>query len=91
MRAPIGEVWRDQLVKSTLLTSMLVPLGSFKVCSDAKERVGVESNGKLPHLFIPSKTATLVPEFAVEHLPLGRTAALVPEFAVKYLPLGRTL
>ena len=50
-----------------------------------------ESNGKLPHLFIPSKTATWVPEFAMEHLPLGRIAALVPEFAVKDLPLGRTL
>ena len=49
-----------------------------------------ESNGKLPHLFIPSKTSTLIPEFAVEDLPLGRTAALVPEFAVKHLPLGRT-
>ena len=35
-----GEVRRAQLAKSTLLTSMLVPLGSFKVCSDAKERVG---------------------------------------------------
>ena len=50
-----------------------------------------ESNGKLPHQFIPIKTATLVPEFAVEDLPLGRTAALVPEFAVKDLPLGRKL
>ena len=50
-----------------------------------------ESNGKIPHLFIPSKTATLVPEFAGEGLPLGRTAALVPEFTVKDLPLGRTL
>ena len=28
-----------------------------------------ESNGKLPRLFIPSKTATLVPEFAMEDLP----------------------
>ena len=28
-----------------------------------------ESNGKLPHLFIPGKTAALVPEFAVEDLP----------------------
>ena len=36
-------------------------------------------------------TATLVPEFAVQELPLGRTAVLVPEFAVKDLPLGRTL
>ena len=43
-----------------------------------------ESNGKLPHLL-----ATLVPEFAVEDLPLDRTAAMIPEFAVKDLPLGR--
>ena len=48
-----------------------------------------ERNGKLPHLFIPSKTATLVPEFAVEDLPLDRTATLVPGFAVKDLPLGK--
>ena len=37
-----GEVRRVQLVKYTLLTSTLVPwdlLRSFKVCSDAKERV----------------------------------------------------
>ena len=46
---------------------------------------------KLPHLFIPSKTATLVPEFAVEDLPLGRTVAFVPEFEVEDLPLGRRL
>ena len=56
-----------------------------------KREWGVESNGKLPHLFIPSKTATLVPEFAMEDLPLGRTAAMVPEFVVKDLPFGRTL
>ena len=49
-----------------------------------------ESNGKLPHLFIPSKTATLVPEFAVEDLSLGITVVIVPEFAVKDLSLGRT-
>ena len=30
-----------------------------------------EVNGKLPHLFIPSETATLVPEFAVKDLPLA--------------------
>ena len=64
---------------------------SFMVCSDAKERVGAESNGKFPHLFTPSKTSTLVPEFAVKGLPLGRTATLVPEFVVKDLSLGRTL
>ena len=56
-----------------------------------KREWGAENNRKLLHLFIPSKTATLVPEFAVEDLPLRRTAALVPELAVKDLPLGRTL
>ena len=56
-----------------------------------KREWGAESSGKLPHLFIPSKTATLVSEFAVEDLPLDRTATLVPAFAVKDLPLGRTL
>ena len=50
-----------------------------------KREWGAESN-----LLIPSTTVTLVPEFAVENLPLGRTAALVPEFAVKDMPLGRT-
>ena len=45
-----------------------------------------ESNGKLPHLFTPGKTAILVPEFAMEDLPLCRNSALVPEFAVKDLP-----
>ena len=43
-----------------------------------KEREwGAESNGKLPRLFIPSKTVTLVSEFALEDLPLDRTATLV--------------
>ena len=48
-----------------------------------KREWGVESNGKLQHLSIPSKTAAWVPEFAVEGLPLSRIVALVPEFAVK--------
>ena len=47
-----------------------------------KREWGAESNGKLPHLYILSKTATLVPKFAVEDLPLDRTATLVPAFAV---------
>ena len=50
-----------------------------------------EINRKVPHLIIPSKTATLVLEFAIIDLPLDRTAALVPQFAVKDLPFGRTL
>ena len=56
-----------------------------------KREWGAETNGKLPHLSIPSKTAAWVSEFAVEDLPLSRTAALVPEFSVKDLPLGRIL
>ena len=34
-----------------------------------KREWDAKSNGKLPHLFIPGKTAALVPEFAVEDLP----------------------
>ena len=56
-----------------------------------KREWGAESNGKLRHLFNPGKTAALVPEFAVEDLPLGRTAAQVPALVAKDLPLGRTL
>ena len=37
-----------------------------------KREWGAESNGKLLHLFIPVKTAALVPEFAVKDLPLDR-------------------
>ena len=55
-----------------------------------KRECGAEIKGKLPHLFIPSKTATQVSQFAMEDLPLGRIATLVPEFAVKDLSLGRT-
>ena len=56
-----------------------------------KTEWGAESKGKLPHLFISSKTATLVSEFVVEDLPLDRTATPVPAFAVKDLLLDRTL
>ena len=56
-----------------------------------KREWGAESNGKLPKLFIHSKTAILVPGFAVEDLPLDRTTTLVPAFAVEDLPLGRPL
>ena len=37
-----------------------------------KREWGAESNGKLSHLSIPSKTAARVPEFAVKDLPLDR-------------------
>ena len=38
-----------------------------------KREWGAESNGKLSRLFIPSKTAIWVPEFAVKDLPMVRT------------------
>ena len=87
-----GEVRRAQLAKSTLLTSTTVPLGSFQILRSVqmlKREWDAESNGKLPHLSIPSKNAAWIPEFAVVDLPLSRSAALIPEFAVKHLPLGR--
>ena len=90
-----GEVRRAQLAKSTLLTSSFAAPSIFsdllRSVHILKREWGAESNGKQPHLFVPSKTTTLVPEFAMEDLPLSRTAALVPEYAVKDLPLGRTL
>ena len=42
-----------------------------------KREWGTESNWKLQHVFIPSKTETLDPEFAVEDLPLGRTLMMI--------------
>ena len=73
-------------------------VGASRIFSDVlrsvqmlKREWDLESNGKLPHISIPSRTAAWVPEFAVEDLPLSRTATLVPTFAVKDLPLGRIL
>ena len=86
-----GEVRSTQVAKSTLLASMLVPLGSFEVCSDALERVGCGKQREANAPFIPSKLATLVTEFTAEDLPLDTTATLVPRVAVRDLPLGRTL
>ena len=56
---------------------------------EKKREWGAESSGKLPHLFILSKTESLVHEFAVEGLLLGRTATFVPEFPVKRPALGQ--
>ena len=89
-----GEVQRAQLAKY----SPHFRVGTPRIFKDLLRSVqmltrewGAERNGKLPLLFIPSKTTTLVHEFAVEDLPLDRTSTLVPAFAVKDLPLGRTL
>ena len=54
-----------------------------------KREWGAESNGKLPHISIPSKTAAWVSGLAVEDLPLNRAAAFVSELAVEDLPLNR--
>ena len=72
-----GEVRRAPLAKSTFLTSSLGPLGSFQIFKVwmLERELGAKSNGKLPHLFIPSKTATLVHKFGIEDLPLDRNAA----------------
>ena len=49
---------------------------SFKVL---KREWGVESNGKLPHLSIPSKTAAWFPEFVVGDLMVGSPGELSEE------------
>ena len=83
-----------QLAKSTLLTSSWSPGISSDLLRSLqmlKREWGAESKGKLSDLFISSKTAAWIPEFAVEDLPLGRITALVPEFAVKDQLLGSIL
>ena len=44
--------------------------------------MGCGNSGKLPHLFIPSKTAALVPDFAMEDLAFDRITTLVPRPAL---------
>ena len=51
-----------------------------------KREWGAENNGKLPHLFIPSKTSTLVPEFAVEDLLWAELQPLCLSLQLKTLP-----
>ena len=70
-----SEVQRTQLVKSTLLISMLVPWNlfrCFKICPDAKERVGCrkqwEATAPIQSLV---KLQAFFPEFAMEDLPLA--------------------
>ena len=90
---PYGEFrWSPEGTVSQIHSSHL-HVGAPEIFSDLlrsvqmlKRKWAAESNGKLPHLFIPSKTANLVPEFAVEDLPLGRTAALVLSLQWKTCP-----
>ena len=53
-----------------------------------KREWGAERNGKLLHLFIPSKTAALVAEFAVEDLPSAELHSWFLALEVKDLPLA---
>ena len=76
-----GNVRRAQLAKSTLLTSTLGILGSiqifFQVSSGARVRVGCGNQCAATTRIIPNKTATLVPEFAMKDLPVGRTLTII--------------
>ena len=84
-----GEVQRAQLANPLSSPPRWYPWDLLRFDEMLKREWVAESNGKLQHLFIQTKTATLVHEFAVEDLPLGGTVALVPDFAVRDLPLGR--
>ena len=84
-----GEFWWNPEGPLSQIHSPHLHVGAPGIFSDLlkyvqmlKREWGAESNGKLPHLSIPSKTAAWVSEFAVEDLSLSSTAALVPEFAV---------
>ena len=84
--------WFEDFFYGRMISFLLASLNiKFLLLPSRAAPEGAENNGKLPHLFIPSKTATLVPEFAVEDLRLGRTAAFVPAFAMKDLTLGKTV
>ena len=83
-----GEFWWSLEGPVSQLHSPHLHVGVPGICSNAKDRVRCR---KQQDLFIPSKTATLVLEYAVVDLPLDRTATLVPAFIVKDLPVGRIL
>ena len=77
---PCGEFWWSPEGPVSQVHSPHLDAGAPGIFSDFLRSVQMvkrmwiaESNRKLPHLFIPSKTAILVPTFAVGDLPLGRT------------------
>ena len=90
---PCGEFRRSLEGPVSQIHSPHLHVGAPGIFSDLlrsvqmlKRERGAGSNGKLPHLIIPSKPATFVSEFAGEDLPLDRTATLVPALAVKTYP-----
>ena len=56
---------------------MFIDKGEREREREREREWGAERNGNLPHLFIPGKTAALIPYFAVEDLP---SAELQPWF-----------
>ena len=75
-----GEFWRSPEGPVSQIHSPHLHVGVPGIFSDLlrsaqmlKREWGVESNGKLLDLFIPGKTAALVPALAMKDLPLGRT------------------
>ena len=81
-----GDVRRAQLAKSNLLTSTLVPLRSFTVCSGAKESGARKATGNYRTYSITGKTAASVPEFAVEDLPSAELQARFLHFHLRTCP-----
>ena len=90
----LGEVRGDQLTKSTLLISSLGPLTLSDLSRSVqmlKREWGAESNGKLPHLFIPDETANLFLEFAVKYLPFGQNTLMVMMMIIEFKGLRTAL
>ena len=75
---PCSEFWLSLEGPISQFHSPHLHVGAPGIFSDLLKSVhmlkrewGAGRNGKLLHLFIPSKTATLVPEFAAADLHLG--------------------
>ena len=68
-----GEVRRVQLAKSTLPSSTLRPLGSFKVCSDVRESGMRKAAGSYRVYLSLVKLQPCFMRFPVKYLPLGIT------------------
>ena len=61
----------------------------LKIIQMLKRKWGAESNGKVPHLFIPGKTVTLVHEFAVEDMPSAELPPRLLRLQWRTCPLSK--
>ena len=86
-----GEVLRTQLAKSTLLTSTLGLLRSFKVCPHDKERVGCGKKRAATASILPKQNCNPGSWICCGRSAFGQNYSLGAWVAVKDLPLGRTL